>query len=238
MIYEPRGRAREYAPLAANLYSGCSHGCKYCYAPAATFKQKDNFHSVVKPRKRALEELEQDAAKLGHSGKRVLLSFTTDPYQPLDEKLGLTRRAIQILHRHGLKVEILTKGGTRAARDFDLLGSGDAFASTLTFLDCDMSREWEPNAADPDDRIAAIREAHARGIPTWVSLEPVIDPRQSLEIIIKTHPYVNLFKVGTLNHHHLTKTIDWRTFGRRAKALLEKLGKDYYIKDDLRAYIA
>ncbi len=237
VIYEPRGRAREYAALAANLYAGCEHGCVYCYAPIAVRRARDDFHGAVKPRKNILAGLEKDAERLAGSKDRVLLSFTTDPYQPIEEELGVTREAIKILHRHGLHVEILTKGGTRAARDFDLLMPGDAFATTLTFLDENMSREWEPNAAPPSDRIKAIKKAHSMGIATWASLEPVIDPEQSLEIIRQTHSCVDLFKVGTLNHHPLAKTIDWASFGYEAQALLENFEKDYYIKDDLRAYM-
>ena len=44
VVYEPRGKAREYSPLAANLYSGCSHQCKYCYAPATLHKTKEKFY--------------------------------------------------------------------------------------------------------------------------------------------------------------------------------------------------
>lgn len=237
VIYEPRGRAREYAPLAANLYSGCAHGCAYCYAPAALRRAREDFHRAVKVRENVLAGLAKDAKRMAGSGARVLLSFTTDPYQPAETELGITRQAMGILHENGLLVEVLTKGGTRAARDFDLLGDGDAFASTLTFVDAGQSREWEPNAASPEDRIAAIKAAHAMGITTWVSLEPVIDPEQSLELIRQTYKHVDLFKVGTLNHHPMAKTVDWARFGRAAETLLRALGKDYYIKDDLRAHM-
>lgn len=82
-----------------------------------------------------------------------------------------------------------------------------------------------------------MRFAHQRGIPVWVSLEPVIDPEESLELIRRTAPFVDLFKVGTLNHHPLAKAIDWAGFGAAAETLLQALGKDYYIKDDLRAHM-
>jgi len=237
VIYEPRGRAREYAPLAANLYSGCAHGCKYCYAPDVLRRSRDDFHSVIAVRSNILAELTEDARRLSGANARVLLSFTTDPYQPIEAEQRITRQAIEILHEHGLAVEVLTKGGARAARDFDLLGKGDAFATTLTFLDAGRSREWEPYAAAPEERIDVMRFAHQRGIPVWVSLEPVIDPEESLELIRRTAPFVDLFKVGTLNHHPLAKAIDWAGFGAAAETLLQALGKDYYIKDDLRAHM-
>ena len=237
VIYKPKGRALEYAPLAANLYAGCSHACEYCYAYGAVFRKKDDFHENIRVRKDVLRALEKNATKLSGDKRRVLLSFTTDPYQPCEEEFGVTREAIKILHQHGLSVELLTKGGTRACRDFDLLTPDDRFATSLTFLDEADSLKWEPNAASPSDRIEAIRTAKASGLTTWASLEPVIDPEQSLQIIRETHEIVDLFKIGTLNHHPLGKEIDWTDFGRCAVNLLESVGADFYIKKDLRQYL-
>ena len=79
-------------------------------------------------------------------------------------ELQITRQAIHILKGYGINFQILTKGGMRAARDFDLYGTGDAFASTLTFLVDKDSKTWEPNAPLPDDRIEAIKLAHSKGI--------------------------------------------------------------------------
>ena len=236
VIYEPRGKAREYAALAANLYAGCGHGCLYCYAPCATFKHRDTFYSNPVPRKNVLEQLRKDAAKFAGQGS-VLFSFTTDPYQPIDSIHGLTRKGIEILHENGLNVEILTKGGCRATRDFDLLTPSDKFATTLTFIKPVDSAKWEPGAASPQDRIRTIQKAKEKGLTTWASLEPVIDPAQSLELIRQTASHVDLFKVGKINHHQVSKTIDWKKFAHDAVNLLEQRNKKYYIKDDLRAFL-
>jgi len=239
-IYEPRGRAREYAKLAVNVFSGCAHACKYCYAPLALKRNRDEFHSEPEPRKDILHWIEADCKKIkikGNGSAQVLLCFTCDPYQPIEKDLQVTRRAIQILHEYGLSVQILTKAGMRASRDFDLLTEKDAFATTMTFLDDERSLEWEPNAALPSDRIEAIKIANKKGIPTWVSLEPVIDPEQALQIIQRTHKFVDLFKVGPLNYRPETKGINWKKFGLEVIQLLEKLGKKYYIKDDLKKYL-
>lgn len=250
VIYEPKGRAREYSPLALNVYNGCGHGCVYCYAPSATRKPVEVFHQPKQRAGRFLDKVEADAVLLAGAAesRRVLLSFTCDPYQPLEVRDRVTQRVLRSLKGHGLNVQVLTKGGTRACRDLDLFTSTDAFATTMTLLNEAESLKWEPGAALPADRLKAIAEFHEAGVPTWVSLEPVLDPAAALEIIRRTHPIVDLFKVGRLNYHRHAHTIDWRQFGHNAIALLESLGyreigaddllqpgeRGYYVKHDLR----
>ena len=239
LIYEPRGKAREYAALACNIYRGCDHECGYCWAPAATHRNRAAFILPAPRGADFLHRLEKEARRRPPADP-ILLSFTSDPYQMLDIRLGWTREAIKILHAAGHAVCVLTKGGTRALRDLDLFTTGgvkgDAFATTLTLLN-HRWRVWEPGAAPPADRLEAIRAFHRAGVPTWVSLEPVLEPAASLEIIRETAPYVNLFKVGKLNYHPMARSIDWRAFGLATIALLESLGKPYYIKKDLAAYL-
>ena len=239
-VYEPKGRAKEYAGLALNLFDSCPHGCIYCWAPTILHKDRAAFHGEVRARV-SLEDIEKSAVKFQGDKRPVLLSFACDPYPPessfaLNEDRLFTREAIEILHLHGLHVTILTKGGLRSTRDFDLLGPGDAYATTLTFLGMSQSREWEPGAAWPLDRIRALQEAHRRGIPTWVSLEPVIDAVASLELIRETHKVVGHYKLGKLNYHPLAKSIDWKRYFADASCLLGKLNKPYYVKADLAKY--
>jgi len=237
VIYEPKGRAKEYSLLAANLYTGCAHGCKYCWAPGVLRKNADTFRTVITPRKDLLGLVIADAARLACTNKRVLLCFTCDPYQPLDDTLQLTRRVILILKKHSIPIQVLTKGGMRAARDFDLYDKYDAFATTMTFLDPALSAEWEPGAALPAERIDAIKTAKEKGLQTWVSLEPVIDSAQSLEIIKQTHEVGDHYKSGKWNHDARAKKIDWRAFGKMAISLCEEYGKTYYVKRDLARYL-
>jgi len=244
VIYKPKGLALEYANLATNAYRGCRHGCAYCYAPSALRMSASEFHSAPSIRKGYLAKLEKDCAKFqkANMGGRVLLSFTCDPYQPLDEDTGLTRRVIQTMHAAGLDVQVLTKGGARALRDLDLFGPTDAFATTLTWSDRYRSILWEPEAALPAERIETIKAFHDAGVPTWVSLEPVLDPNVALDLIRTTAPFVDLFKVGKLNYagrlppelRATVEHIDWYAFGHAAESLLQELGKEYYIKIDLR----
>jgi len=238
-IYETRGRAREYRELACNLYTGCGHGCVYCYAPDVVRRSRDAFYGEPAPRAGILRGVEADARRYAEAGetRQVLFSFTSDPYQPIEERYGIVRQAIQACHRYGVPVCVLTKGGKRALRDIDLFGPRDAFASTLTLLDASESAEWEPLAATPDERMATLAAYHASGVPTWVSLEPVIDPETTLEIIRKTHTFVDEFKVGVLNYHPRGREIDWRKFALDAVETLEEVGAAYYLKYDLRAYL-
>ncbi len=239
VIYETKGKAREYRELACNLYQGCDHGCVYCYAPNVLQRNREQFHAATGVRTDILKKLERDAAGYERAGERrqILFCFTCDPYSVAASQTTVTREAIQICHAHHLNVCTLTKGGTRALRDLDLFTGRDAFASTLTSLDPAVSQEWEPGAALPGDRCATLMEFHARGIPTWVSLEPVIDPDMVYEIIKKTASYVDEYKVGVLNYHPRANEIDWRKFGTSAIELLEKMGKRYYIKADLRKWL-
>ena len=235
VIYEPKGKAREYGELAVNLYNGCSHGCKYCYVPLITKRDRLEFSKYVKERKNILESIREEAPL--YKGREVFMSFTSDPYQAIDKELEFTREAIKVLNRKGVAVCVLTKAGKASERDFDLLAKRkkNRYGATLTFLDEERSLRVEPKAATPKERLSALRKAHKLGIPTWVSLEPVLDPQETLNIIKKTHKFVDMFKVGKLNHDSKAGRVDWHKFGHDAVALLKKYGKDYYIKKDLRA---
>lgn len=246
VIYEPRGRAREYSPLAVNLYRGCDHICRYCYSPDVLHMKLDDFSKPV-PRAGIIAKLVQDAKALQATGnqKPILLCFTCDPYMQIEERRGITRQALEILLRHEQPVQILTKGGRRSIRDFDLLAEHKArctYAATLTFTDPEDLARYEPGADTYAGRVAALRAAHRLGIETWVSCEPVIDPAQTLAIIKETHEYVDQFRVGKLNARSgdmakIEAAIDWHRFAREAVDLLQDLGAKYYIKEDLKPFL-
>jgi DNA repair photolyase len=234
IIYEPSGRAKEYGDLALNIYTGCNFGCKYCFAPLILKKDRETFHKVSKARDNLLEKVEKDCQNNQFEGRRVHLCFTCDPYQDIDVKLQLTREVLKLFKKYNVNFQILTKGGIRAIRDYDLYKPGDSFGSTLTVYRYGDMHHWEPNAPDYFSRKHAIQEMHNAGIKTWVSLEPVICPEQTLEIIKDTYSWVDLYKIGPINYSELKKTINWKEFGHKAIQLLESYGKEYYIKEDLK----
>lgn len=232
LIYEPKGRAREYAALACNIYRGCDHGCLYCYAPGVVHVSREQF-AKPEQRSRFFDKLEKEALSRKPTDP-ILLCFTTDPYCNYDVEVAMTRGTIKILHAAGHAVHVLTKGGTRALRDLDLFTPRDAFATTLTCSRWDDSLIWEPKAQTPADRIIALAKFHAAGVPTWVSLEPVLNPADALSLIRVTHSFVDLYKIGRWNYDARANDFDWRQFAQDAVRLCESLGKQYLLKEDLK----
>lgn len=236
-IYEPRGRAREYSPLALDIYNCCDHNCKYCYVPLIR-KKWGNAPIDINPfpRQHLLENLRRDAKKYSF-GAQVLLCFSGDPYCRAEEKYGITRNVLEILLLNNVTVAILTKGGRRCLRDIGLFQEFKAIkiGATLTFIKEKDSRHWEKDASLPEDRFKTLEKLKEMGIMTWVSLEPVIDPEQTLEIIDRTHKFIDQYKVGKLNH--FSNNINWRDFGIRAVDKLNKYEKNFYVKNDLARFI-
>lgn len=237
VIYKPQGRAGEYSEYALNIYTGCDFACEYCFNPLILKKNRESFYSEIKERKDFLLNVEKDCVKLQGLTEKVLLCFTCDPYNSLDLETQTTRKVIELFKKYNINFQILTKSGDRAKRDFDLYKKGDAFASTLTFVSEEKSLKWEKNAPLPNNRIETLKYAHDLGIETWVSLEPVIDPEETLKLIELTHEFVDFYKVGTINYNDIKNQINWKEFGLKAIDLLEKYNKKYYIKNDLQKYL-
>ena len=234
IIYEPKGRAGEYAPLAANIYKSCSHGCLYCYANKMMKMNKEKFHAENRIRKDALKKLERDASRFQGDDREILLCFLGDPYNPDEPENGITRQAIQILIKNNLKFTLLTKGGNRALRDFDLLTEYPkcSIGQTIVFSKQESVDYWEPNASPVSERFNIAKQAKALGIKTWISLEPVIDLEQAFEVVEELHPYVDLWKVGPVNYMAGIE-VDWKRFKHDIVRLLESVGAEYILKNEL-----
>jgi DNA repair photolyase len=225
IVYKPSWRS-DFAELGLDLDDKCTHRCAYCYVK---WDQR---------RKRyGLDTIEQNLRSIALWSRptRVHLSHFCDPYDCGRSDNSQIRKALELFKKYHNPFQILTKGGTRAVRDFDLYFEGCRFGCTLTFDNDIDSTTWEPGAALPADRIDALKQAHERGIETWVCLEPVIKPEQTLHLIELTHGFVDFYWVGKLNHYPEQEAkIDWAKFLADAEDLLRSLDMKYGIKYQLK----
>jgi len=175
-----------------NLYRGCSHGCIYCDSRSRCY-QMDHAFEDIEVKENALELLEK--ALLSRK-KRCMIGTgaMTDPYIPLEEELCLTRRALEIIERHGFGVAVQTKSA-RILRDLDILQrineNGKAVVQmTLTTHDDGLCRILEPNVSVTSERIAALKRFRDAGIPTVVWLCPILpfinDTKENVEGILQS----------------------------------------------------
>lgn len=208
-IYQSSGKAGEYSGWSCNFYNGCSNQCSYCYlqkgrnakiyTPVPTLQKgfKDEEDAINRFRKEMLRNLDE----LRKSW--LFFSFTTDPL--LTETMGLTAKAVRICMENGVNVRLLTKRADFVDEFFDLLSAKEgydeelcrkhvAFGFTLTGHD-----ELDGNSSPNLDRICTMKLLHDRGYRTFVSAEPVIDPRTSLLMIRETQDFCDLYMVGLLS---------------------------------------
>jgi DNA repair photolyase len=165
-----------------NPYRGCEHGCVYCYArpshaylglsPGLDFETRLSFKPNI------AELLEKELSKPGYVPRPIALGSNTDPYQPVERTLALTRQVLEVLRRFRHPVTIVTKSAG-VLRDADILSemSREGLAQvclSITTLDHRLARLMEPRAAAPARRLAAIRELTAAGIRTGVLAAPMI----------------------------------------------------------------
>ncbi|MGC8476921.1 MAG: PA0069 family radical SAM protein [Acetobacteraceae bacterium] len=167
---------------ALNPYRGCEHGCIYCYArpthaylgysPGLDFETK----LVFKPEVAAL--LEKELRKPGYVARPIALGSNTDPYQPVERSLRLTRAVLEVLDRFNHPVTIVTKSAG-VLRDLDILTRLAErrlvrVAISVTTLDPALARRMEPRAATPARRLAAIAALAEAGVPAAVMAAPMI----------------------------------------------------------------
>lgn len=173
-----------------NPYRGCEHGCPYCYArPSHAYMDLSpgiDFETRIFYKADAARLLERELARPGYIPKQITLGANTDPYQPLERRLRVTRSVLEVLERTRHPVSIVTKGAL-ILRDLDLLGSlaRDGLVNvfvTITTLEAELKRILEPRAASPAARLRVVRELAAVGVPTGVLVAPVIPAVNDSEI--------------------------------------------------------
>ena len=165
-----------------NPYRGCEHGCIYCYArPGHEYLGMScgvDFETKIFAKRRAPELLREALEKPSWQGETIVMSGVTDPYQPIESKLRLTRRVLEVMHEYGQGVGLITKNHL-VTRDIDLLAEmarhrAASVAISITSLDNKLAAKMEPRASSPRDRLSAVRELTQAGIPVAVMTAPII----------------------------------------------------------------
>lgn len=165
-----------------NVYRGCEHGCAYCYArPTHEYLGLSaglDFESRILVKERAPELLREELSARKWTPQTLAMSGVTDCYQPIERKLELTRRCLEVLLDFRNPVGIVTKNHL-VTRDIDLLRELTRFRAvrvyiSITTLDGELAKVLEPRASPPSRRLAAVEELHAAGISVGVMMAPII----------------------------------------------------------------
>ncbi|MBX3359793.1 MAG: PA0069 family radical SAM protein [Phycisphaeraceae bacterium] len=165
-----------------NPYRGCEHGCIYCYArPGHEYLGLSSgldFETKIFAKMEAAEILRDELARPAWNGEPISMSGVTDPYQPVEARLRITRGCVEVMRECMQPFSIVTKNRL-VTRDLDLLAPMAAaravsVAVSITTLDNRLASKMEPRASSPRERLAAIRELTGAGVPVAVMTAPII----------------------------------------------------------------
>ena len=211
--------------LTFNPYTGCDHGCIYCYASSYIPQ-----FAKCRPKSDLLQRLRREVSKL--KGETVSVANSSDPYPRLEAKTGLTRRCLEIFAESNCRIQIITKSNI-VIRDVDLLSKAPSkVALTITTDDDEVARLLEPQAPTPDERLSAAKELAGKGIPVSVRIDPIIP-------FVNDKPEKLVATLASLGIKHVTsstykiKPDNWRRFSASMPLVAEKL-KPLYFKQGER----
>ena len=168
--------------VSINPYRGCEHGCTYCYARTyheyLGLSAGLDFETRILVKEKAPELLRSELEAPGWQPRVVGISGVTDPYQPVERQLELTRRCLRVLAEFRNPVGLITKNSL-VTRDMDHLAElarheAVSVAISITSLDTDLARRMEPRTSSPRARLDALARLSEAGIPCGVSLAPVV----------------------------------------------------------------
>jgi DNA repair photolyase len=165
-----------------NPYRGCEHGCVYCFARPTHeflgFSSGLDFETKIMAKLDAPALLRSELTAPSWNPQVIAISGVTDPYQPIEKKLRITRGCLEVLAEFRNPVTIISKNHL-VTRDTDLLGElaaheAAAVSLSVTTLDPELARRMEPRASTPQLRLEAIRQLAAAGVPVGVMVAPII----------------------------------------------------------------
>ncbi|MEX0976846.1 MAG: PA0069 family radical SAM protein [Woeseia sp.] len=173
-----------------NPYMGCEHGCIYCYArPSHSYLDLSpgiDFETKIFYKPNAVARLLEEWQKPGYECRPITIGANTDPYQPAEKKLRLTRQLLEVFLKHRHPVSLISKG-TLMRRDIDLLSELAAqglcsVALSVPTADDDLKRRLEPRVPSATARFALMQALSARGIPVSLLMAPIIPAINDREI--------------------------------------------------------
>jgi DNA repair photolyase len=173
-----------------NPYRGCEHGCIYCYARPSHeylgFSAGLDFESRILVKMDAPDLLRRELMARKWTPQVIAISGVTDPYQPVERKLEITRKVLRVLAEFRNPVTLITKNHL-ITRDVDILGemaawNGAAAALSITSLDEKLQRVMEPRTSIPARRLAAVEKLSQAGVPVRVMVAPVIPGLNDTEV--------------------------------------------------------
>jgi len=191
-------------PWVINPYTGCQHGCSYCYARfmKRVTGHREPWGEFVDVKINAPDVLRREITKKKRG--KVWVSGVCDPYQPLEAKYKLTRQCLEILARNSWPVIIQTRSPL-VLRDIDIIKDGQDFEVGLSVTTADdrMRNLFEPNAPPIEDRIKALDELHKAGIRTYAMIAPVLPGAEGLAELLKGK--IDYVLIDRMNYHYA----DW-----------------------------
>jgi DNA repair photolyase len=173
-----------------NPYRGCEHGCVYCYArPSHAYVDLSpgiDFETRLFFKADAAQLLRAELSRQGYRCQTIMLGANTDPYQPVEKRLRVTRSILEVLLQTRHPVAVITKGAL-VLRDLDLLQELARLnlaqvTVSLTTLDDELKRKLEPRTASPRARLAVIKELARAGVPVGVLAAPMIPAVNDAEL--------------------------------------------------------
>ena len=222
----------EYTDYNCNIYSGCYHDCRYCYARLMIKRFWQMNWREVRVVKNAVELVRRDV-KLQPPG-RIMFCSMTDPYQPIEAEAGLARRVLEVLLNSPFHILILTKSPL-VTRDYDLICGHRNVEVGFTITSLSDIPFWEPYAPSNMKRIEALKKAHSLGIKTFVSIEPWIpEITRPTEIVENLRDFVDRFIIGSMQYCNVPR----RFYADRLSSLIDWLDENrinYYLKKELRS---
>ena len=173
-----------------NLYRGCAHGCVYCDSRSTCYRFTHPFEDIEV--KQNAPELLEEILRRRRSRFVISTGSMSDPYQPCEQELGLTRRCLELIDRYGFGASVITKSDL-VLRDLELFErihgkAKSVLQMTLTIADDALSRTLEPNVCTTTRRYEVLKAFQAAGVPTVVWLTPILpfltDTEENLRAIL------------------------------------------------------